>query len=145
MYYTFWVRVSSQHAKHMRRVILSSVACPALLYISTLSTLFWGKKLQNIKWVFWFSLLLLSDKFFILRRIQRNIIIHTYISLHVKYTFLLVRFLWYLNSLDMFSNSALISNFIKIHPVGAEMFHPEWRTDRHYVTNCLCSQFCESP
>jgi len=34
----------------------------------------------------------------------------------------------------MFSNSTLISNFMKILPVAAEMLHAERRTDRHYET-----------
>ena len=32
-----FVALSTQHAVHMRRIILSSVACPALPYFSTLS------------------------------------------------------------------------------------------------------------
>jgi hypothetical protein len=44
-----------QHAKCMRCIILSSVACLAVPYISTLfHSRFSGKNLFNIKCVFWF-------------------------------------------------------------------------------------------
>jgi hypothetical protein len=67
----------------MRRIILSSVACLAVQYFSTLSHKrhdFRGKKVLNIKCVFWFSLQLLSETFLILRRIQRDIIINVHRS-----------------------------------------------------------------
>jgi len=32
---------------------------------------------------------------------------------------------------------------MKIRPVGAELFHAQWRTDRHDVANSRFSQFCE--
>jgi hypothetical protein len=72
-----------QHAKRMRSIILSSVACLALLYVSTLSHKRhdFRKKLLNIKCVFWFFLQLLSETFLILRRIQRDIIINVHRSL----------------------------------------------------------------
>jgi len=40
-----------------------------------------------------------------------------------------------------------MSDFMKIHPVGAELFHADGRTDRqtgkHDEANCRFSQFCE--
>jgi len=36
---------------------------------------------------------------------------------------------WNLDSLDKFSKGTQISNFMKIRPVGAELFHPSGRTD----------------
>jgi len=32
---------------------------------------------------------------------------------------------------------------MKIPPVGAELFHADWRTNRHDETNSRFSQFCE--
>jgi len=69
-----------QHAMRMRRIILSSLARPAVQYFSTLSHKrrdFRGKKyLLNVKCGFWFCLLVLSETFLSLRRIQRDIIIN---------------------------------------------------------------------
>jgi hypothetical protein len=68
------------------RTILSSVACPALQYFSTLSHKLCDflRKLLNTKCVFWFSLPLLSVTFLIIRRNERDII-KIYVGLHVKY------------------------------------------------------------
>ena len=35
------------------------------------------------------------------------------------------------------------SNFIKIRPLGAELFHADGRTDEHYEVHSRFSQFCE--
>jgi len=46
-----------------------------------------------------------------------------------------------------FSKNPHISNFMKIRPVGAELFHADGRTDRwsdrHDEANIRSSQFCE--
>jgi hypothetical protein len=65
-----------QQAKCMRHIILSYVACLAVPYFSTFSHKRhnFGKKLLNIKCVFWFSLQLLSETFLILRIIDWDII-----------------------------------------------------------------------
>jgi len=67
-----------RHAKRIRRVILSSVACLAAPYFSTLSHKRHGfdKTLWNMKCVFWLSLRYLSEIFLILRVIQRDAIIN---------------------------------------------------------------------
>jgi hypothetical protein len=67
-----------QHEKRMRRIILSSVAFPALQHFSTLShkRSDFGEKLLNIKCVFFLSLLGLSETLLILGRIRREIVIN---------------------------------------------------------------------
>jgi hypothetical protein len=73
-----------QHAKRMCRIILSSVACLAVPYFSTLYHKRHDirKKLLNIKCVFLFSLQILSERFVIPARIQRDIIINVHRSLY---------------------------------------------------------------
>jgi hypothetical protein len=75
-----------QHAKRMGR-IMSSVACMPLHYFSTVSHKrhdFRGKVLFNIKRVF-FSLLLSSEKFIIIIRIQRDANIKVYRSQSISH------------------------------------------------------------
>jgi hypothetical protein len=43
---------------------------------------------------------------------------------------ILVRFQWNLDLLDSFSKNTQIPNFMKIHPVGAELFHADGHMDR---------------
>jgi hypothetical protein len=81
------VAIVVQHAVRMRRVILSSVVCPAVLYFSTYlvnGTLFEGGKILIIKRKFWFFLQ------FVCSRIQRDIIKDLYCS--CKVPVILVRF-----------------------------------------------------
>ena len=110
--------------------ILSSVACPALQYFShyLINGMIFEKMLWNLKCAFRLSLHLLSETFPILRRNERDMI-KKYIGLHVKYPLFIVRFHWNLNFLDSFSKNTHISNFMKIRPVGAELFHADGRTD----------------
>ena len=43
-----------------------------------------------------------------------------------------------------FFENIQMSNFMKIRPVGAELFHGDRRTDRHDEANSRFSQFFES-
>ena len=66
-----------QHAKHMLCVVLSSVACLAVTYSSTLSHRRYDFRRCGIghKMCVWFSLQMLSVTFLIIRRIPRDIIV----------------------------------------------------------------------
>jgi len=83
-----------QHANRMRRIILSSVTCPALPHFSTLSHKgrdFQGKVTEFSMYCL-ISLKLLSATFLNLRRIQRDIIIHVHRTSR-KMVVILVKFL----------------------------------------------------
>jgi len=75
-----FVALVTRHAKRMRLVILSSVACLAVQYFSTLShkqqDFREKKKLLDMKLLFGFSVQGLSEIFLILRRNERDIIIY---------------------------------------------------------------------
>ena len=47
--------------------------------------------------------------------------------------------------MEKFSKNTPISNFMKIRPVGAELFHADGQTDRHDEANNRFSQLCECP
>jgi hypothetical protein len=56
------------------------------------------------------------------------------------------RFLMNLHFINRFSKKIFISNFTKIRPVGAELFHAEEKTDgqtRRNEANRPLLQFCE--
>jgi hypothetical protein len=74
------------------RVILSSMACPALQYFFRVKRHdFGGKKLLILKYVFRFSLQLSSEIFLFLRRTERDIIKNVYLA-SCKVLVILVRF-----------------------------------------------------
>jgi hypothetical protein len=86
-----------------------------------------GKKLLNIKCVFWFSLKHLSETFLILRRIEQDIIINVHRSSYTRYSCHTLSETWII--FDRFSRNTRILNLMKILPVGAELFHADGQTD----------------
>jgi hypothetical protein len=91
----------------------------------------------------------LSETFIILRRTVRGIIIKVHGSL-CKVPVIFVGFLMNLAFLDRFSKKDQMSDFMKICPVGAKLFHSDgWtdgqnrQTDTHDEGNGRFSQFRE--
>ena len=64
-------------------------------------------------------------------------------ALHVKYRLFLSDFNtnWILET--DFRKNTQISNFMKIRPVGAELFHADRRKDKYDKANSRFSRFCE--
>ena len=83
-YYILWVCVCValviQHAQRMRHIVMCRLY--GSTYFSTLShkRKIPDKKKWNIKFVFWFPLQILSEKFPIIRRIERDKVIDVYWS-----------------------------------------------------------------
>jgi len=69
-----------------------------------------------------------SEKFFILRSMERDIFINVHRS-SCKVRAVIVTFQHYMNFLNTFSKNPEVSDFMKIRPVGAELFHADGRTD----------------
>jgi hypothetical protein len=137
--------------------VLSSVACLALPYSSTLSHErhdFLKKKnvTEHETFVLIFSTNM-SEIYLIRRIIQRDIIINVHRS-SLKYSFLMSYFNK-TNFLDRFSKNTHISNSMKIRRVGSELLHIDGRmdgqterqidgrADRHDEANSRFSPFCE--
>ena len=87
--------------------------------------------------------LILSATFLILRRIEQYDQNVYYIGLRAKYTYTFQVSLK-LNFFYRFSK-IFISNFMKIHPVGAQLFHAEVRSDRQTDMTMLRSNRRSSP
>ena len=64
-----------------------------------------------------------------------------YIDLNIKYPLFLSDFNETRNFLRD-NRIILISNFMQIRPVGAELFHADRQRDRHDEANSHFSQFC---
>ena len=87
------------------------------------------KNVLNIKYVFYVFLQHLSETFLILRRNERDMTKNIYRS-SCNVPDILVRFYSNMNILDKFSRNTQIPNFMKILPVGDELFHADGRVCR---------------
>jgi len=94
-----------------------------------------GKGVAIIKCVFRFSLQLLSEKFLILRRIKQDTI-RNVAGLHVS-----ICYSCHISMKPACPDSAQTSNFIKLRPLTAALFHG--LTDRHDVAIRRFPKVCE--
>jgi len=97
----------------------------------------------------------LSETFLTLRRIQRDIILNVCRYL-CKVPVILLIFQPKVYFLDRFSKNTQIQNFMKIRPMGVELFHvdgqtvkqtdrqTDGQTGRHEGANSRLSQLCET-
>ena len=86
------------------------------------------KKIIEHKPVFWLSPKPLPETFLILGRIKRHLTKNIY-WFSCKVPIILLWFQRKLNYLDRFSGNNEISNLIENHPVGADLFHADRRTE----------------
>ena len=127
--------------------MLTSVTClsvPYFLHILIKGTIFIKMFIENKMRVLIYSTNL-SETFLILRKIQRDNIINVHKS-SCNVTFTFVRFDCNLSFLNKFSKNPQISNFMKIRPMGTNLFHADRRrlqADRHDEVNSRFSRFCE--
>jgi hypothetical protein len=121
-------------------VILSFVACPALLYLSTLShnRHDFRKKLQKMCDLIYYTNL--PQIFLTLRRTERDMIKNLY-KYACKVPINLIVCWWNLDFLNIYSKNDQISNFMKIRPVGAELLHADGRTDERIDVMTLTVAF----
>jgi len=143
IYSVLWVCVALSYPAWV--AILSSVACPALQSFSILSHKRhdFREKLSNIKCVCWFFLQIMSEIFLTQTRTESDVIRTVHRSLS-EVPLLLSDFheTWIL--LIKFRKNTQIPNFMKIDPVGAELFLTDKVTGRqngkliiafHYFAN----------
>jgi hypothetical protein len=127
---------------HCVWTISSSIVCPAVLQFSTISqktARFWKKKLLNIKYVFWFSLQICLKHYQFLEEFS-EICSKMYIGLHVKYRYA-CQVLMKLEILRHILKNIEMPNFIKILPVGSELFHDGGGSERQIDLTELIAAF----
>jgi hypothetical protein len=115
-------------------ITLSFVACP--VYHSSLHYLTNGTIFGKI-YEYKVCVLIFSETFLILKTMQRGVYVR---MSSCKVPVIFVRFSSNLAFLDRFSKNPHMSNFIKIRPVEAELFHADGQTDRRTgVTKLIVS------
>ena len=128
-----------QHVKYMRHIVISGLSGSTIfLHILTNGAIFGGKKIFNIKCVFWFSLQLLSETFLILRRTERDMIVNVYWS-PCKDPIIFVGFQWNSNYRDRFFEYYSNAKFHR-NPSSVSRIVPCGRIDRQTGISYLLMQ-----
>ena len=119
-----FVALVTQHAKRMRRIILSTVACLAIPYFSTLSHKRYDfrKKVQHKMCVLIFSTNFVLN----ISRSEKNSA--RYCHKYENVLMLSIRYSCRILIKTGFRQKVQISNFIKIRPVRAELLHADRQT-----------------
>ena len=143
-YYIFWVCVCSlRYPARNAHAILSSVACPAVQYFSTLSHKwhdFRKKVIENKMCAFTFSTIF-SETFLILRKLSK-IWSKKYAGLHVLYPIFLS---------ELYGTWIFSTDFQKIHKYtislesiqwDPELFHADGQTGRNQQSLFVILQTC---
>jgi hypothetical protein len=102
------------------------------------------KKLRNTKYIFWFSLQILSETWLIVRRNERDMI-KLYVGLHVKCPFFLSDFKWNLNFLTDFWK--ILKYQISLKSVQWESICSMWTDGRTDMTKLIVDfrNFAKAP
>jgi len=120
-----------QHAMLMHRVILSPVSSPTLHHFSTLSHKRHGFREKCIENKMRVLILCTTVVWNISHSNKNSARCHKCTNFSLQNTFYSCQSLIKSDFLDPFWRNAQISDFMKIRPVGAELFHTDRRTDRH--------------
>jgi hypothetical protein len=125
----------SQNAMRMCHTVLCGLALKTFSTLSNKRYDFRKKVIEHKTYVLIFSTSS-SETFFILRTTEQDMVnVHTpSCSVGLPVT---VRFYWNFNFLDRFSKNNQTSNFIKIHPVGVQLFYLDKQTDCDEADSCL--------
>jgi len=126
----------------MRPIVICGLSGCTIFSHFISQTVRFSRKMIEHKTCALFLSKLLSETFLILRITERGMIKNVYWSAY-KVAVIIARFQWSSNFLYKFSKNTQISNFTKICPVGAELFHVNGRTDRHDEAKRRFSQFRE--
>jgi len=108
----------------MRHILICGLPHYSILPHYLINRNIFERKVIEHKMSFWFFL---SETFLIRRRNEWDMNKKVYCS-SCKVLIILVRYQWNLNFPEKFSKYNQISNFMKIRPVGAELFHTDGRT-----------------
>jgi hypothetical protein len=130
-----------QHTNCMRHIVICGLSGSTIFFrLSHKGNDFIKKKVLKMKCAIWFSLHHLSEKVFILRRIQRGIISAHRPSCRVN--FISVRIFKELEffSTYFFFKNPQISNIMKISQVGVQLFHAEGWKDKWTKTQTVDRQ-----